>query len=91
MGGNKLSTDELSRLLHSAAQEVAVGSRYLHYKQDTAYTVLNLAIQESSDEIVVVYRAEYGEGLTFVRALDSWLETVEQNGSRVPRFRKSND
>lgn len=37
-------------------------------------------------EELVVYKALYGEGLTWVRPLKMFLETVEINGKKKPRF-----
>lgn len=89
MGAGKLSSEELSLLLANAGQKVEVGALYLHYKQDDRYTVLDLAIHESDDEVMVVYRADYGDRVVFVRSLRSWLETVEYQGRIVSRFRNA--
>ncbi len=76
---------ELSQMLTQAADQVEVGAQYNHYKNQI-YTVLNLAIQESTDAVCVIYRAEYGDKLLFIRPVDEWIEEVEWEGKRVARF-----
>jgi hypothetical protein len=39
--------------------------------------IIGLAITEADNSIYIIYQAQYGERLTFVRPLASWLETVE--------------
>ncbi len=77
----------LSDKLKRAATEVRIGGIYSHYKRPTeTYRVVNLAVTESDDEVCVVYEAQYGERLMFVRPLTSWLDTVERDGVPVDRF-----
>lgn len=84
-----LSQDELAAIVNDAKQKVVVGAQYAHYKHaDQLYTVLDVALMEATDEPAVVYRAEYGANVIFVRPVSGWLETVEWQGSRVPRFTK---
>ena len=59
--------------------------RYRHYKGND-YDVIGLARHSETLEIVVVYRALYGEGGLWVRPLAMFRETVEVGGRRVPRF-----
>lgn len=78
---------ELSGELAAARQKVNVGSLYYHYKNpEQAYKVVSVAITEWDDKICVIYQAQYGEKLTFVRPLESWLEEVEWGGKMVSRF-----
>ncbi len=72
-----------------AEKSVTVGATYYHYKKvDQFYRVVGIAILEATDELCVIYQAEYDKRLTFVRPLASWLETVEFNGQTVERFSK---
>lgn len=73
--------------LASAAKQITVGGKYRHYKNKD-YTVLELATNEADNELYVVYRAEYGARLLFLRPVRVWLETVEVNGQLTPRFKK---
>lgn len=82
--------DELAALLAGARQKVEIGGRYMHYKQ-LYYVVKDLVICEATNEVAVIYQAEYDPRLTFSRALDIWLETVEVDGKTVPRFAKVAD
>ncbi len=83
----RLSEKELRGRLERATQQVIVGATYKHYKNQL-YTVLNLAILEASNEIGVIYQANYGEKLTFIRPLADWLQAVDWQGSRLQRFTK---
>lgn len=79
----KTLADELEK----ASNKVNVGGTYYHYKNtDNSYTVLNLAVMESDGTVCVIYRADYGDQLIFVRPLENWLDLVERNGQQVKRF-----
>lgn len=82
-----VSERKLTQRLVDAAEEVAIGCTYRHYK-NKLYTVLDLAILESNTEVCVIYQAQYGERLKFIRVLSSWLEEVEYEGRVVKRFTK---
>lgn len=64
--------------------EVAPG-RYRHYKGGE-YTVLGVARHSETEELVVVYRPDYGEGGLWVRPLAMFIETVETEQGPVRRF-----
>ena len=64
--------------------EVAPG-RYRHYK-GAEYTVLGIARHSETEELVVVYRPDYGEGGLWVRPLAMFTETVETEQGPVRRF-----
>lgn len=84
-----VSQEELARRLREAAARVAVGARYTHYKDfDREYVVRSFGILEATEEVAVVYEAQYGEKISFVRPLSSWLAIVEWEGKTVPRFKK---
>lgn len=83
----KESQTQLSARLAEAAKQVTVGARYMHYKQ-LSYKVLALALREEDNEPCVVYQAEYGDGVTWIRPVSSWIEEVEVNGKKVKRFTK---
>lgn len=81
------SQKELADEQIAAAQHVKVGRLYHHYKNpNDLYKVINLAVTEWNDEACVIYEAQYGEKIIFVRPLGSWLEKVEWNGKIVDRF-----
>ena len=77
----------LAEELKKAAELVTVGARYAHYRHpDQAYRILAIGLLEASEEPAIVYQAEYGEQLTFIRPLASWLESVDDEGALKPRF-----
>ena len=83
----RLSQQELANRVTDAAAKVAVGARYEHYK-GMQYQVITVALLEATSEPCVVYKALYGEGVTFVRLLEDWLAVVEVEGRLTPRFSK---
>ena len=86
----KESQSQLSQKLAQAAQQVTVGARYMHYKQ-LSYKVLAIALREEDNEPCVVYQAEYGDNITWIRPVSSWVEDVEVDGNKVKRFKKINE
>lgn len=59
--------------------------KYRHYK-GKEYEVLGIAKHSETLEELVVYRALYGEHEIWVRPLAMFLEVVEIDGNKVPRF-----
>lgn len=81
--------EELRHELDEAAQLVTVGSTYVHFKNPTdEYVVRGLAILEATEEVAVIYEAQYGERVSFIRPLHNFLATVEQEDRSVARFQK---
>jgi hypothetical protein len=64
--------------------------RYRHYK-GPEYVVLGTARHSETDEILVVYRPVVPKDYAgvWVRPLDMFVESVEHEGRRVPRFAPS--
>lgn len=85
----RASLEELDRQLAEARMLVEVGGRYAHYKHpELHYIVKEIGIREDTEEVSVVYEAQYGNNIPFIRALSSWLQTVEVEGKTIPRFSK---
>jgi hypothetical protein len=59
--------------------------RYRHFK-GREYAVIGVARHSETEELLVVYRPLYGEGLLWVRPLSMFAEEVEHEGVRQPRF-----
>ena len=59
--------------------------RYRHYKGGE-YEVVELCRHSETLNILVVYRALYGEHGLWVRPVEMWNETVEMDGQTVVRF-----
>ena len=60
--------------------------RYRHYK-GRDYIVSGVATHSESEEELVVYRKDYGDGSLWVRPLNMFTETVEVDGVATPRFK----
>ena len=58
---------------------------YKHFKGGE-YEVTGLALHSETLEVMVVYKALYGQRLTWVRPQAMFLETVTYNGEEVLRF-----
>jgi len=81
------SHEELVQEVEEAKKQLKIGKTYQHYKDPKKlYKIEHFATLEATDELVVVYHAEYGPGMYFVRPLTEWLEQVEWHGKTVPRF-----
>lgn len=59
--------------------------RYRHFKGGE-YQVLDLARHSETGELMVVYRAQYGDCGLWVRPAAMWNETVQRDGYSGPRF-----
>lgn len=59
--------------------------RYRHYK-GKEYRVHHLARHSETQEVLVVYQLLYGDYGFWVRPAAMFVETVEHEGRRVPRF-----
>ena len=58
---------------------------YRHYKGNL-YEFVGFAVNSETLEDMVIYKALYGEGKTWVRPLAMWNEFVDVNGKTVKRF-----
>jgi hypothetical protein len=82
--------EELQSLLDNAGKQVSVGSVYAHYKDLThTYLVTGLSIMRYTGDVCVLYQAQYGKKLSFVRTLAEWFLPGERDGKEVVRFIKS--
>ncbi|MDR3125656.1 MAG: DUF1653 domain-containing protein [Candidatus Nomurabacteria bacterium] len=78
---------DLKNMLDEAAKLVTVGGRYRHAKSGGEYALVDLAFLEASEEVAVIYRREYGaDKFLWARSLAVFLEEVEIDGVRRPRF-----
>lgn len=60
--------------------------KYQHYKGNQ-YEVIGVAKHSETLEKLVVYRALYGNNDLWVRPLKMFLEMIEIEGKKIPRFR----
>ena len=66
------------------SNEIRLG-RYRHYKSKE-YTVLGTARHSETDEMMVLYRPEYGERNLWVRPQTMFFENGTVSGFCIPRF-----
>lgn len=59
---------------------------YRHYK-DGLYDIIGVATHSETLEILVVYRALYGEKSLWVRPYNMFIENIEIDNKIVPRFK----
>lgn len=59
--------------------------RYRHYKGGD-YQVYGVGKHSESEDYMVVYRPLYGAGELWLRPLSMFVEEVEVDGQRRPRF-----
>ena len=64
-----------------------VRGKYVHYKGNE-YEVIGVAKHSETLEPMIVYKALYGDGELWVRPYAMFFETVDVNGTKVPRFKK---
>ena len=60
---------------------------YRHFKGNR-YELIDFARHSETDEMMVVYRALYGERGIWVRPASMWNELVERDGKTCRRFTK---
>jgi hypothetical protein len=82
--------EELISEVNEAKKKIKVGGKYFHYKHsDQLYTVLRIGLIEKAERICVIYEAEYGGKLVWVRPLEDFLAKVRlEDGTEVDRFTK---
>lgn len=81
---------DLLKDLENLRSKVKVGDKYFHYKHpDQYYHVVAVGFIEANEEPCVVYEAEYGDKITWVRTEGEFFAKVKlDNGTEVDRFTK---
>ena len=75
--------------LESLKLKIKIGDRYYHYKHsDQFYHIITVGFIEATEEACVVYEAEYGDKITWVRSQSDFFAKVEVDGKEVDRFTK---
>ena len=72
-------------LCHNFSMGAIKLGKYLHYK-GKEYEVIGIARHSETLEELAVYRALYGEGQFWTRPLGMFLEEVEIDSKKIPRF-----
>ena len=85
----RVSQEYLRHELREAEALIEKGARYVHFKNpEQEYRIVGFAVREDTNEVCVIYEGQYGERIPFIRTLKNFTETVEHDGSTVPRFRR---
>jgi hypothetical protein len=81
---------QLIKEIELVKKKIKVGDRYFHCKHpDQTYKIIRVGIIEETEKICVVYEAQYGEKLVWVRPLEDFLSKIElEDGTKVDRFTK---
>jgi hypothetical protein len=76
--------------LQNLNSKVKVGDKFFHYKHpDSFYRIVAVGLIEATEEPCVVYQAEYGDKITWVRTEAEFFGKVTlDNGEKVDRFSK---
>lgn len=86
------SSEFLEKAVDDALKKVVVGGVYTHFKDpEKKYRVVGIGIQEATDKVCVIYKAEYNKNLIFVRDLESWLEKPTEETERFIRVEERED
>jgi hypothetical protein len=67
--------------------DIQIGATYEHSKSGRRYKVISIAKHSETLEEMVVYQGLYDGGELWVRPRAMFLEEVEVEGKRAPRFR----
>jgi hypothetical protein len=67
--------------------DLKIGGIYEHYKGNK-YKLVTIATHTETEEKLVIYEpVDSKKGMTWVRPLGMFLETVEVGGKQIPRFK----
>ena len=81
------TTPEFAADLEEIKIKVPLEARYFHYKNPNQfYTIVSHGIIEATGEPAIVYQAEYGDRVVWIRPLSVFLEEVEWESKKIPRF-----
>jgi hypothetical protein len=84
---DKKPQEQLQKEVAEIEKHLTVGKTYCHYKDPSKlYKILHFAFLEANNELVVIYRAQYGAGMVFVRPAKEWLDKVDWQGKTAQRF-----
>ena len=72
---------------YKEAVDTIIPGRYRHFKGNE-YEVLYIAKHSETEEVMVVYKALYGDLEVWVRPASMWNETVERDGKTYRRFER---
>jgi hypothetical protein len=81
---------QLLKDLENLKSKVKVGDKFFHYKHhDQYYQIVAIGFIEATEEPAVVYQAEYGDKITWIRTESEFFAKVTlEDGTIVDRFTK---
>lgn len=85
---SRLSEQELIAKLDAAYEKIEMGVHYRHNKTGREYVTHGIGLIESTLEPAVVYRDVENPELYFLRPVDDFIDEVEIDDEKVPRFKK---
>lgn len=68
------------------SSDLVIGGVYEHYKRHDQYRVLHVALLQEDKAPYVVYEAQYGDKIIWLRPLAEFLGIVIVDGVEIPRF-----
>ncbi|MEK7075174.1 MAG: DUF1653 domain-containing protein [Patescibacteria group bacterium] len=81
--------DQLLEELNKLKLRIDEGDKCYHYKHpDQLYQIVGVGFIERNGQPCVVYQAEYGDQLTWVRIDEEFFAKVDLEGTQVNRFTK---
>lgn len=75
----------------SLIEKVPIGAIFQHYRNKKNYKIIGIGRHSETMELQVIYQGQYvcekfGDSPVWVRPLDMFLEIVENDGLKTPRF-----
>lgn len=84
------SQNELIEKLNIVKSIIHVGDIYFHYKnKELKYEIKDIVMIEEIEEVGVVYKAMYGEEISWMRSVQNFNEFIEIDGIKTKRFIKA--
>lgn len=82
-------SDEDELIIKLTNTNIKVGDIYYHYKNPNLYyKIIAIALDEETEEPVIIYQAQYGKNLIWMRKIFNWNQNIESNGVSTFRFNK---
>jgi len=88
MSERPLRTEEELELLLKQAEERVPQGLYAHYKNGNQYLVTGHAIARYSGEVCILYQAQYGKRLNFVRTMEEWFLPGDDGNLRFQKIKE---
>ena len=76
----------LQKIIDNAKEKIQIGGIYRHYKKGERYKVIGVGIIEGTDKVGVIYEAQYGKKIVWIREIDSFNGKVREAGKEELRF-----